>query len=86
MLDTRSEIKARLNRVFRETFEDDSIEIFEEMTAKDITEWDSLMHIILVVSVEKEFAIRLNAAQVGQLKNVGEMLDLIAVLGTRGKS
>ena len=85
MVGTRSEIKARLNQVFRDTFEDDSIEIFEEMTAKDIPEWDSLMHIILVVSVEKEFAIRLNAAQVGQLKNVGEMLDLIVELGTRGK-
>lgn len=63
--------------MFREVFDDDSIEIFDEMTAKDIPEWDSLMHIILVVAVEKEFIVRLNAAQVGQLKNVGEMLDLL---------
>jgi len=77
MMDTRLEIKTRLNRVFREVFDDDSIEIFDAMAAKDIPEWDSLMHIILVVAVEKEFTIRLNAAQVGQLKNVGEMLDLL---------
>ena len=77
MADTRSEIKTRLNKVFREVFDDDTIEIFDEMTAKDIPEWDSLMHIILVVAVEKEFAVRLNAAQVGQLKDVGAMLDLL---------
>jgi acyl carrier protein len=77
MADTRSEIKTRLNKVFREVFDDDAIEIFDEMTAKDIPEWDSLMHIILVVAVEKEFAVRLNAAQVGQLKDVGAMLDLL---------
>jgi len=76
-MDTKLGIKTRLNRVFREVFDDDSIEIFDEMTAKDIPEWDSLMHIILVVAVEKEFIVRLNAAQVGQLKNVGEMLDLL---------
>ncbi len=77
MMDTRLEIKTRLNRVFRDVFDDDSITIFDAMAAKDIPEWDSLMHIILVVAVEKEFTIRLNAAQVGQLKNVGEMLDLL---------
>jgi acyl carrier protein len=82
---TRLEIKTRLNRVFREVFEDDSIEIFDAMTAKDIPEWDSLMHIILVVAVEKEFIVRLNAAEVGHLKNVSEMLDLLAERSCRGK-
>ena len=84
-MDTRLETKTRLNRVFREVFEDDSIEIFDAMTAKDIPEWDSLMHIILVVAVEKEFIVRLNAAEVGHLKNVSEMLDLLAERSCRGK-
>jgi acyl carrier protein len=77
MVDTKPEIRARLNKVFKEVFDDDSIEVFDEMTAKDIPEWDSLMHVILVVAVEKEFKIRLIAAQVGKLKNVGEIVDLI---------
>ncbi len=73
----RNEIKKRLNRVFGEVFDDEKIEIFDEMTAKDIGEWDSLMHIVLVVATEKEFKVTLNAAEVGELKNVGEMLDLL---------
>jgi len=71
------EIKSRLNKVFQEQFDDEEIKIFESMTAEDIEEWDSLMHIVLVVAVEKEFNVRLNAAEVGKLENVGEMIRLI---------
>ena len=77
MGDARMEFKPKLNQVFRKVFDDDSIEIFDEMTAKDIALWDSLMHVILVVAIEKEFGVRFNAAQMGKLKNVGEMLDFI---------
>lgn len=72
----REEIRVRLNRVFREVFEDDELEIQDEMTAADIEEWDSLMHVVLVLAAEKEFGVNLNAADVGKLKNVGEMIDL----------
>jgi len=73
----RQGIYERLNRVFQEVFEDDEIEISEDTTAADIEEWDSLMHITLVVAIEQEFNIRLNAAEVGKLENVGAMLKLI---------
>ncbi len=72
----RNEIKARLNKVFCEVFDDDSIVIYDEMTAKDIPEWDSLMNVSLVVAAEKEFGVSLNAVEIGHLKNVGEMIDL----------
>jgi len=76
-MEERTEIRKRLNRVFREVFGDDGIEISDAMTAKDIDEWDSLMHIVLVVAVEKEFGLRLNAAEVGKLENVGAMIDIL---------
>ncbi|MCQ9207313.1 MAG: acyl carrier protein [Omnitrophica bacterium] len=72
-----NDIKKRLNRVFRETFGDEKLEVFETMTAVDIDAWDSLMHVVLVVAIEKEFGITLNAAEVGKLENVGMMLTTI---------
>lgn len=75
----RDSAKSRLNEIFREVFDDDSIEIREDMTAGDIDEWDSLSHITLVLSVEKEFGVRLNAAEVGGLANVGKMIDLLVL-------
>ena len=77
MKSKRDEIRSVLNELFRETFDDDSIEISDETTAEDIDQWDSLMHITLVVAMEKQFGFQLNAEEVGQLKNVGEMLDIL---------
>ncbi len=70
-------IRNRLNNIFQDVFDDEKIDIFEEMTAEDIDEWDSLMHVTLVLAVEKEFDIRLNASEIGKLQNVGTMLILL---------
>jgi acyl carrier protein len=73
-----SSVRQKLNHVFRDVFHDDTIEIFDAMTAADIDEWDSVTHITLVLAVEKEFGVRLNAAEVGKLDNVGAMIELLA--------
>jgi acyl carrier protein len=77
MREEQHAIIARLSRVFQEQFDDEELEIFEDMTASDILQWDSLMHIVLVVAIEKEFSIRLKASEVEELENVGEMIRLI---------
>jgi acyl carrier protein len=71
-------VRGRLNQVFREVFDEDDLQIFDAMSAADLEEWDSLSHITLVLAVEKEFRVRLNAAEVGKLDNVGQMIDLLA--------
>jgi acyl carrier protein len=68
---------ARLNEVFREVFFDDELEISPATTARDIEGWDSLMHVTLIVNVEKAFGVKFSSAEVAALKNVGELLDLI---------
>jgi len=72
------EIKERLQNVFRDVFDDENLIIEEKTTAKDIEDWDSLSHVQLVVAVEREFKIKLGTAEVMGLKNVGEMLALVA--------
>jgi acyl carrier protein len=78
MTDPKLDIKARLNKVFRKIFDNDSIEIFEHMTTKDVPGWDSLTHITLIIAVEKEFNVKFNAKDIGNLANVGGMIDLIS--------
>jgi len=77
MMKKREQIRKRLTVIFREVFDDDDLEVFDGMTAEDIEEWDSLMHITLVMAIEKEFDIRLNAGEVGKLENVGAMMDIL---------
>ena len=73
----REMIFERLNNVFRDVFDDDTISINDNTTSKDITEWDSLEHINLIVAIEQEFGIKFNMGEVTTMKNVGEMVDII---------
>lgn len=71
------EIFDRLNKVFRDFFDDEEIELEEKTTAEDIDDWDSLNHITLMAAVEDEFGIRLSMGEVSGLKNVGELARAI---------
>ena len=74
----RADIYTKLNEVFRDVFDDDSISVNDATTANDIEDWDSLEHINLVVAIENCFKIKFNMGEVAALKNVGEMVDLIS--------
>lgn len=74
---TREEVFQKLNSVFQDVFDDDSIKVSPDTTADDIEDWDSLEHINLMVAVEKAFGMKFSMAEVTGLKNVGEMVDVI---------
>ncbi|MCR5210084.1 MAG: acyl carrier protein [Lachnospiraceae bacterium] len=75
---TREEILSKVNEVFHEVFDDDSIVVTETTTAKDIEDWDSLMHITLVSEIENAFGFKFKMKDVVGMKDVGEMLDIIS--------
>ena len=68
----------KLTEVFRDVFSDDELEISPETTAQDVEDWDSLIHIRLILSVEKEFGIRFSTAELAQFDNVGQLADLVS--------
>ena len=68
---------ATLTEVFQQVFEDDELAITRETTAADIAPWDSLMHVSLLLAVEKRFRIRFSSSEVSSLMNVGMLVDLI---------
>ncbi|MBE5907675.1 MAG: acyl carrier protein [Lachnospiraceae bacterium] len=78
---TREEVYERLNNVFREILDDDTIELQDDTTADDVDGWDSFEHINLVVGVEEEFNMKIPMGKVVTMKNVGEMVDIILELG-----
>ena len=72
-----TEVRERLDSVFREVFDDESIHIRDEMTAKDVAEWDSLNHINLIVAIESKFGVKFTVKEVSNLANVGALVQLI---------
>ena len=73
-----NEIYERLNDIFRDVFDDDSLSVTPATTAADIEDWDSLSHITLVSAVEDEFRMKFSMKEVVEMKNVGEMVTIIA--------
>lgn len=74
---SREEIFDEVRKIFWNVFDDDSLVIADATNADDIEDWDSFEHINLVVAMEKKFQLKFDLKEVGALKNVGEMVDLI---------
>lgn len=72
-----SSTRDQLQEVFVDVFGDDGIVIARETTAVDVADWDSLMHVSLMLAAEKAFDIRFSSAEVAELETVGELIDLI---------
>lgn len=75
---SREEIYKNLDEVFQDVFDDETIHVTDTTTANDIEDWDSLEHIGLIVAIERKFNIKFNMGEITSLKNVGEMVDIIA--------
>jgi acyl carrier protein len=79
-----NETLRKVQGIFRDVFEDDEIIVTGETSAADIDSWDSLMHVTLIVTVEKEFGMRFTSSQISRLENVGDLVALIDAAQSRG--
>ena len=77
---SRDEIIEKLSLIFRDVFDDDSIELSDSTSADDIEEWDSLSHITLLFEVESVFGFKFSMSDLSSMKNVGDMVVRIEEL------
>jgi len=73
-----NELLNQVNKIFIDVLDNEDIILTKNTTAKDVTEWDSLTHIQLIVAIEKHFKIRFISSEIRNWKNVGEMCLCIA--------
>lgn len=73
----RQQILDKVNEIFQDVFDDETITVEEATTAEDIEDWDSLTHITLISEIESEFGFKFAMKDVLGMKDVGEMLDII---------
>ena len=72
------EILKRLTPIFHDIFDDETITVTRETSAKDIEDWDSFSQIRLVAAIEKDFNVKFKFGELNALHNVGEMADVIS--------
>lgn len=67
----------RLNAMFQEVFDDETLQVTPETTANDVEGWDSLSHINLIVAVESAFNVRFSQKELLKFRSVGDLLKNI---------
>ncbi len=72
------DVMTRLAAVIREALDQPDATISPATTADDIDGWDSLAHGVLLMRIERAFAVRLDVDTALAAENVGALAALVA--------
>lgn len=79
-----ADLLVQLQPIFRDILDNPNLSITRESNASNVEGWDSLAHINLISAIEQEFGIRFALGELEELKNVGDMVDLMEQKLARG--
>lgn len=72
-------ILEELQSIFRDVLDQPDLKLTRESSGQNVEDWDSLAHINLVTAVATRYKIKFALGELQDLKNVGDMVDLIKV-------
>jgi acyl carrier protein len=70
-------ILEEVQSIFRDILDQPDLILTRDSNANNVEDWDSLAHINLVSAIEKHYKIKFALGELQELKNVGDMIDLI---------
>jgi len=73
----RAELTSKVEAIFHEVLDDDSIRLRDDITARDVKGWDSVANVRLILSIEEAFAFRFDMGEISEMRKVGDLLDAI---------
>ena len=76
-------ITDRLESIFRQSFE---IEQFtEDLSIENVTGWDSMAHVGLILALQKEFKVTISPADAIALTSVKNIIQYLVIRGVSSK-
>lgn len=70
-------ILEQLQPIFQNVLDQPELVITRQSDASSVEDWDSLAHVNIVTAIERHFKIKFALGELQELKNVGDMVDLI---------
>jgi len=64
--------------ILRDILHQPELVLTEASSSDQVERWDSLAHVNLIISIERHYKIKFSLGEIKQLRNVGEMIQLIA--------
>ena len=73
----KAEILSKVRDTIADVLDLPELTVTMQTTAENVEGWDSFNHINIVVAIEREFGIKVHTAEIEELRNVGELVELI---------
>lgn len=73
----REQIIEKLTPLVREAFQDDSLEIIDNMSAENVASWTSLSFMQLLSKIEEKFAFKFKIFELINIHNMGDLVSSI---------
>ena len=70
-------IYLKVTKIFDDIFDLEKKKLKKSTNAKDISNWDSINNLKLIIVLEKEFKINFDPDEIVETKNVGELIKSI---------
>lgn len=74
---TDDEVLRQIEQIVQNELDDDEIRLSMTTRASEVEGWDSLAHIVIVVSVERAFGVQFSTSEITTLKDVGHLVRLV---------
>lgn len=73
----KNEILGEIRTILVSILKHEDFEMKDELTATDVSGWDSLSHISIISGIEEKFGIRFKLKELNKLKNMGTLVELV---------
>ena len=73
----KDEILLKIQDIFRDVFDDDTLILSENTSQNDIDEWDSLEQINIISTIEDEFDVEFEMDEITEFKNIGNLITAV---------
>lgn len=73
----RSDILNQIQSIVQKETQNESVQLTEDMTSKDVEGWDSMADVAITESIKKHFAIRVSLREMVLWDSVGDIIDCI---------
>jgi acyl carrier protein len=73
----KQKILSEIAQIIRDVVDQPHLQIGMQTTAENVKEWDSFNHINIVVAAEARFGVKFHTAEIEEMKNVSELVDLV---------
>ena len=74
---SREGLLVLIRDILADVLDNDNLQLTESTVAEDVTGWDSIKHVKLLLALESELGLRFGDAEVEGLNNVGQLIDVV---------